>query len=215
MKHSLMNMYSRLFSFFGPQNWWPAETPFEVMIGAILTQNTNWRNVEKAIENLKKEGLLSVSELYKIPEQMLAYLIRPAGYYKIKAKRVKNLISHIMENYGGNVERFFSLDTGALRGVLLSIKGIGRETADSILLYAAKRPVFVVDAYTHRILKRHNIIWDEVSYEDMQELFMKNLPHDEALFNEFHALIVETGKHFCRKKPLCSSCPLNGWPEKG
>ncbi len=213
MKKRLMNMYSRLFSFFGPQNWWPAETPFEVMIGAILTQNTNWKNVEKAIENLKKEGLLSVSELHRIPEQELASLIRPAGYYRMKAKRLKNFISHIVEDHGGNLENLFSQDTESLRKELLSIKGIGPETADSILLYAARRPVFVVDSYTYRILKRHNIIWDDIPYDELQRIFMENLPHDESLFNEFHALIVETGKHFCKKRPLCEACPLNGWSE--
>ncbi len=213
MKKRLMNMYSRLFSFFGPQNWWPAETPFEVMIGAILTQNTNWKNVEKAIENLKKEGLLSVSELHSIREQELASLIRPAGYYRMKAKRLKSFISHIVEDHGGNLENLFSLDTESLRKELLSIKGIGPETADSILLYAAKRPVFVVDSYTYRILKRHNIIWDDIPYDELQRIFMENLPHDESLFNEFHALIVETGKHFCKKRPLCEACPLNGWSE--
>ncbi len=213
MKKRLMDMYNRLFSFFGPQNWWPAETPFEVMIGAILTQNTNWKNVEKAIENLKKEGLLSVSELHSIREQELASLIRPAGYYKMKAKRLKNFISHIVEDHGGNLENLFSLDTESLRKELLSIKGIGPETADSILLYAARRPVFVVDSYTYRILKRHDIIWDDIPYDELQRIFMENLPHDESLFNEFHALIVETGKHFCKKRPLCEACPLNGWSE--
>jgi len=214
MKERLMDMYNRLFSFFGPQHWWPAKTPFEVIIGAILTQNTNWKNVERAIENLKREGLLSASGLYKIPEQILASLIRPAGYYKMKARRLKNFISYIMENYEGDLENLFSLDTESLRKELLSIKGIGPETADSILLYAAKRPVFVVDSYTYRILKRHNIIWNNISYNELQEIFMKNLPHDEILFNEFHALIVETGKHFCKKRPICKDCPLDGWPEK-
>ena len=214
MKNRLMEMYKRLLSFFGPQNWWPADTPFEVVIGAILTQNTNWKNVEKAIENLKKEGFLSIPELYNISEQRLASLIRPAGYYNIKAKRLKNFISHVMENHNGDLEDLFSLDTESLRKELLSIKGIGPETADSILLYAAKRPVFVVDAYTYRILRRHELIWDDASYDELQELFMKDLPHDETLFNEFHALIVETGKRFCKKRPLCEDCPLNGWPEQ-
>lgn len=215
MKEAIMDMYKRLFSFFGPQNWWPAETPLEVMVGAVLTQNTNWKNVEKAIENLKKEGLLSVSGLYNISEQRLAFLIKPAGYYKMKAKRLKNLVSYMMERHKGNLSNLFSLDTESLRKELLSIQGIGPETADSILLYAIKRPVFVVDAYTYRILKRHELIWDDTSYDELQQLFMKELPHDEALFNEFHALIVKAGKSFCKKRPLCHVCPLNGWPAKG
>ena len=214
MKEKLKDMYKRMFSFFGPQNWWPADTPLEVMIGAILTQNTNWKNVEKAISNLKERGLLDMLKLYEISEEELSILIRPAGYFKIKAKRIKNLISYIVENYNASLKDFFSLTTNTLRDELLSIKGIGPETADSILLYAAHRPVFVVDAYTFRIMKRHNIIWDDISYEELQELFMKNLPPDEQLFNEFHALIVRTGKCFCKKNPLCSACPLNGWPEQ-
>ncbi len=213
MKEKLEDMYERMFSFFGPQNWWPADTALEVMIGAILAQNTNWKNVEKAISNLKEKELLDVLKLYEIPEQELSLLIRPAGYFKVKAKRIKNLISHIVKNYNSELSNFFSLDTSSLRQELLSIKGIGPETADSILLYAAHRPVFVVDAYTFRIMKRHNLIWDEISYEELQQLFMKNLPNDEQLFNEFHALIVQTGKHFCKKNPLCTNCPLNGWPE--
>ena len=214
MKEKLKDMYKRMFSFFGHQNWWPADTPLEVMIGAILTQNTNWKNVEKAISNLKERGLLDMLKLYEISEEELSILIRPAGYFKIKAKRIKNLISYIVENYNASLKDFFSLTTDTLRDELLSIKGIGSETADSILLYAAHRPVFVVDAYTFRIMKRHNIIWDDISYEELQELFMKNLPPDEQLFNEFHALIVRTGKCFCKKNPLCSACPLNGWPEQ-
>ncbi len=212
MKDILMNMYKRLFSFFGPQDWWPADTPFEVMIGAVLTQNTNWKNVERAIENLKKDGLLSVNNLYRLSKEELAFRIRPAGYYKIKAQRLKNLISYIMEKYEGDLNAFFSLNIYKLREELLSIKGIGPETADSIILYAAKKPIFVVDAYTFRILKRHDFVWDGIGYDELQALFMDNLPHDEVLFNEFHALIVETGKKFCRKRPLCIDCPLKNWP---
>ncbi len=214
MKEKLKDMYKKMLSFFGPQNWWPADTPLEVMIGAILTQNTNWKNVEKAINNLKEKGLLDILKIHKMPEQELSLLIKSAGYFKIKAKRVKNLISHIVKNYNADLNKFFSLDTESLRRELLSIKGIGPETADSILLYAAHRPVFVVDAYTFRIMKRHNMIWDDIGYEELQELFMKNLPCDEQLFNEFHALIVQTGKQFCKKKPLCKGCPLDGWPEQ-
>jgi len=213
MKEKLMDMYKRMISFFGPQRWWPAEDPFEVMVGAVLTQNTNWKNVEKAIKNLKERGILNIKSLYYVPEKEISYIIRPAGYYNIKAKRLKNLVSHIYERYEGDINKFFSLDLSSLRSELLSIKGIGPETADSIILYAAQKPIFVVDAYTFRILKRHGIIYDEISYDELQEIFMKNLPTDVKLFNEFHALIVETGKRFCKKKPTCEKCPLNGWPE--
>lgn len=209
-----MEMYNRMLSFFGPQNWWPADTPLEVMIGAVLTQNTNWKNVEKAIDNLKREGLLDIKKLYDISEQKLSFLIRPAGYFKVKAYRLKNLISYIVEKYDSDLEKLFSLDLYSLRKELLSIKGIGPETADSIILYAAKKPIFVVDSYTYRIMKRHQMIWDDITYDELQQLFMENLPSDESLFNEFHALIVETGKNFCKKKPLCNLCPLYGWPEE-
>ncbi len=213
MKDKLIDMYKRMFSFFGPQRWWPAEDPFEIMVGAVLTQNTNWKNVEKAIRNLKERGVLDIKNLYHIPEKELSYIIRPAGYYNIKARRLKALVSHIYEIYGGDISRFFSLDLPSLRSELLSIKGIGPETADSIILYAAQKPIFVVDAYTYRIMKRHGMIYDEISYDELQEMFMKNLPADVKLFNEFHALIVETGKQFCKKRPVCEKCPLNGWPK--
>ncbi len=210
MKERLLEIYRRLFDFFGPLNWWPAKDELEIAVGAILTQNTNWRNAEKAIRNLKQKGLLSVNALSKIKEEDLSYEIRSCGYYRIKAKRIKNFIKHIVERFDSDLKRFLSLDTESLRNELLSIKGIGPETADCILLYAAKRPVFVVDEYTFRILRRHNLIWDQISYEDLQKIFMENLPADVEMFSQFHALIVETGKRFCKKKPICKSCPLEG-----
>jgi endonuclease-3 related protein len=157
----LMEMYHILYSALGPQNWWPAETELEMMVGAVLTQNTNWNNVEKAIGNLKEKGLLSVPRLRDIPAPVLAECIRPAGYFNIKAKRLKNLITHIEATYDGDIHALFSIDTDAIRGELLSVKGIGPETADSIILYGAGRPLFVVDTYTHRILTRHGIIQEE------------------------------------------------------
>ena len=211
---SLMEMYNLLYSSLGPQNWWPAETEFEMMVGAILTQNTNWNNVEKAILNLKEKALLSIRELSQIPESILAEYIRPAGYYNLKVKRLKNLIKFIENRYNGDINKLFNLDIEVIRKELLSVKGIGLETADSIVLYGAGRPLFVVDTYTHRILTRHGLIEEEAGYNDLQLFFMYNLPNDVELFKEFHALIVKTGKDFCRRKPLCSQCPLENLATK-
>ena len=205
-----MEAYDLLFSAFGPQNWWPAETALEMMLGAILTQNTSWNNVEKALQNLKENDLLSVKGLNQLPTSHLAEYIRPSGYYNIKSTRVKNLIAFIEDEHQGDLEGLFSLDTEAIRSQLLSVKGIGMETADSIILYGAGKAVFVVDTYTYRILTRHGLIAEEAGYHDVQMLFMENLPHDVGLFKEFHALIVKVGKDFCRKRPLCSHCPLEG-----
>ena len=210
----LMETYNLLFAAFGPQNWWPAETELEMMVGAILTQNTSWNNVEKAIQNLKERDLLSIRGLGEIPASILAGYIRPAGYYNLKAKRLKNLIKFIEDKYNGDVDRLFSPDTDAIRKGLLSVKGIGMETADSIVLYGAGRPVFVVDTYTHRILARHGLIEEEAGYNDLQVFLMDNLPHDVEFFKEFHALMVKAGKDFCRRKPLCSNCPLENLNKK-
>jgi endonuclease-3 related protein len=207
----LTEMFHLLLAHFGPQNWWPAETALEVMIGAILTQNTNWANVEKAISNLKDKGLVSLERLVSVSIEDLAKEIRPAGYYNIKAKRLKNLINFIADQYDGDLSHFLQEETEALRKGLLSVNGVGHETADSIILYAANRPLFVVDAYTHRILSRHGMAGEETTYYEMQALFMDHLPEDASFFNEFHALIVLTGKNYCRKNPLCSDCPLGQW----
>ncbi|MFO7600434.1 MAG: endonuclease III domain-containing protein [Candidatus Desulfacyla sp.] len=209
----LLEMFERLLAHFGPQNWWPAETPLEVMIGAILTQNTNWTNVEKAISNLKDKGLISLDCLVSLPTAELALEIRSAGYYNIKAKRLKNLFNYIADQYDGDLAYFFNQETHVIREGLLSVNGIGQETADSIVLYAANRPIFVVDAYTHRILSRHKMSPEETTYHDIQSLFMDHLPEDVSLYNEFHALIVLTGKHYCRKTPLCPECPLDRWED--
>ncbi len=210
----LKEIYERLYAHFGPQNWWPAETPFEVCVGAILTQNTNWRNVERAIENLKARGLLSPEALNELTEGELAAFIRPAGYFRVKARRLKAFVRWLVENYGGRLEKLSEKETEELRRELLSIPGIGPETADSILLYALERPVFVVDAYTRRILLRHGLVTEEADYHEIQELFMENLPPEVPLFNEYHALLVACGKHLCRpKKPLCPDCPLRDLDE--
>lgn len=212
----LNEMFDLLLGQFSPQNWWPGETPFEVMVGAVLTQNTNWKNVEKAIGNLKRKGLLSPENLHALPLSRLAEEIRPAGYYNIKAKRLRNLTTFIQERYGGDLAPMLNAESGTLREGLLSIKGIGPETADSILLYAANLPVFVIDTYTYRILRRHGMADEEETYDELQALFMDHLPEDHRLFNEFHALIVRTGKDYCRKTPRCEHCPLRSWgPSEG
>jgi endonuclease-3 related protein len=205
----LLEIYEILLEHFGPQGWWPGETPLEIMVGAVLTQNTNWTNVRKAIDNLKKENLLSFGKLHGLPVEVLAEKIRPAGYYNLKAARLKNLLNFIAQEHNGSLNEMFASDMHRLREEIMDVKGIGPETADSILLYAGGKPVFVVDAYTHRIFTRHNIIAEEDGYHDIQEYFSLSLPVDVALFNEYHALIVRAGKEFCKKsKPLCSNCPL-------
>lgn len=206
---TLNKFYSSLFSAFGPQGWWPGKTRFEVIIGAILTQNTAWTNVEKAIRNLKSEKLLSPEKMRALPHDTLAAHIRPAGYFNIKAKRLRSFLDHLFERHNGSIDRLLKQETKALRCELLSINGIGPETADSILLYAGSHPEFVVDAYTKRILIRHGIVDEKAEYEDVKALFMSCLPQDVQLFNEYHALIVRTGKDFCRtKEPRCKECPL-------
>ena len=212
---ALMDMFDLMSDRFGPQDWWPGDGPFEVMAGAVLTQNTNWTNVEKAIANLKKDGLLSVRGIYEVSKDKLADSIRPAGYYNIKSERLKNLVSLLAGQYEGDIFRLFDEDIEDQRRALLSVKGIGPETADSIILYAAKKPVFVIDAYTYRILHRHNMVDEQVTYEELQDLFMDNLSSDHELFNEFHALIVKVGKEYCKKIPKCDNCPLNGWERIG
>ena len=206
-----MEMYDLMLNHFGPQHWWPAEDALEMMVGAILTQNTSWNNVEKAIKNLKKRSILNIKALHGISVPELAEEIRTAGYFNIKAARLKNLIKFIVERYDGDISMLLMEKTDVLREGLLSIRGVGPETADSILLYAVERPVFVIDSYTHRILNRHGLADDQASYYELQELFMDNLVEDTGLFNEFHALIVRIGKQYCRRKPLCDRCPLEKW----
>lgn len=202
-------IYGLLYAKFGPRHWWPGDTKLEVIIGAILTQNTAWRNVEKALENLKKEKVLTVSKLYHVPEKKLSRLIRPSGYHNVKADRIRNFLKFLNVRYQGSLDKMFKTDLYKLRGELVDIKGIGSETADSILLYAGAKPIFVVDAYTKRVLARHGLINEEAKYEEVQSLFMDNLPKDARLFNEFHALIVELGKSTCKsKEPLCNVCPI-------
>ncbi len=209
---TLLEIYNTLYSFFGPQSWWPGDGAFEIAVGAILTQNTNWANVEKAINNLKSHGLLNVNALHEMPANKLASLIRPAGYFNIKAKRLKEFVDFLVTNYRGSMKRMGNKDTHRLREMLLSINGIGPETADSILLYALGKPVFVIDAYTKRVLQRHGLANEKFTYVELQELFHKNLSPDVRLFNEYHALFVKIGKDYCRPKPRCEICPLKKFP---
>ncbi|MCR4287355.1 MAG: endonuclease III domain-containing protein [Deltaproteobacteria bacterium] len=200
-----------MFAAFGAQGWWPGKTRFEVIAGAILTQNTAWTNVEKAIANLKARGVLSPAKLHGLKTGELAALIRPAGYFNIKAKRLKNFTDYLFKEHNGSLDRLLKQRSPKeLREELLKISGIGPETADSIVLYAANMPEFVVDAYTKRIFSRHLIVKEDAQYEELKSVFMENLEPDAAFFNEYHALIVRTGKDFCRpKEPLCTGCPLN------
>jgi endonuclease-3 related protein len=203
-----MKIYQRLYRAYGPMHWWPGETPFEVMVGAILTQNTSWRNVEKAIQNLKARKVLHVRGIQQLKTSQLASLIRSSGYFRIKAERLKAFVDFLSENYNGDLKRMMKEGVETLRQKLLHVKGIGPETADSILLYGLKKPIFVVDAYTKRILSRHRIISAKTSYDEVQRLFMDYLPHDEGLFNEYHALLVYLGKTLCKKIPRCDRCPI-------
>ncbi len=208
-KTVLISMYHKLYDNLGPSHWWPGESILEICIGAILTQNTNWQNVEKAISNLKKEKLLDANALYNLSTDTLAFLIKPAGYYNIKTKRIKNFLHFLKSEVNLEIEKLKEYELSILRKKLLSINGIGPETADSMLLYAFEKPIFVVDAYTARIFSRHKLIPEEITYEELQTFSHAYLPQDLMVYKEFHALLVRTGKIWCRKKtPLCKKCPL-------
>lgn len=204
----LNEIYELLLQAYGPQHWWPAESPLEVLVGAVLTQNTNWQGVEKAMASLKLHNLLDPHKLQAIPTEDLARLIKPTGYYNLKARRLKNLIEFVTEAYSGDLETMGQAETGHLRKKLLAVNGVGPETADSILLYALQKPVFVVDTYTYRVMSRHGLVGEEVSYDELQELFTQHLPLEMKLFNEYHALLVRVGKLHCQRKPRCQGCPL-------
>ena len=205
----LRQFFDTLLQAHGEQHWWPGQTPFEVIVGAILVQNTGWANVEHAIVNLRQAKLLSPSALEKVPQTKLARLIRSSGYFRQKARKLKVFVKFLRKEHRGSLAVMFRSPTAKLREQLLSVHGIGPETADSILLYAGNHPVFVVDAYTRRILHRHGFAHGKESYEEIRGLFEKSLPNDPQVFNEFHALLVHTGKNFCRARaPLCSECAL-------
>ncbi len=210
MKDILIKIYRTLYQTYGPRNWWPGETPFEVMVGAILTQNTSWRNVEKAIQKLKGKGVLNPQGIHHLRKSQLAPLIKSSGYYRIKADRLKGFIDFLFGEYDGHIKKMGKEKMEKMREELLGVKGIGPETADSILLYGLKKPIFVIDAYTRRILSRHGMITEKASYKEVQRLFMDHLPLDEKLFNEYHALLVHLGKTVCKKIPRCDVCPIKG-----
>jgi endonuclease III related protein len=208
----LQELYQKMLQAFGPQGWWPGETPFEVALGAILTQNTNWNNVARVIQGLKEAGLLDPSALQTLPEEELALRLKPAGYFNIKARRIKSFLDFLGQ-FQGSMELLAREDPETLRPALLQVKGVGPETADSILLYALNQPTFVVDAYTFRILWRHGLMDGPSSYEDLRQFFMERLAPQVPLFQEYHALLVRLGKEFCRPRPRCDACPLQGWPQ--
>jgi len=208
--------YNSLFTAFGPQHWWPGKNQFEVIVGAILTQNTSWKNVEPAISNLRSAGLLSPTAIEKAPLRRLERMVQSSGYFRQKARKLKAFCKFLRTEYGGSLKRMFETPTIVLREKLLGVFGIGPETADSILLYAGEHPVFVVDAYTRRMLSRHGWIHDKAKYDDVRWMFEREFPGDVRRLNEFHALIVNTGKNFCRThNPLCGECPLGRYLEEG
>ncbi|MCS7250416.1 MAG: hypothetical protein NZ608_05765 [candidate division WOR-3 bacterium] len=210
VQNIVFKIYQILYNHFGPQNWWPGENEIEIMIGAILTQNTNWQNVEKAIKNLKEKTKLDPIIIYKTPLKRLAKIIKPSGFYNIKAKRLKEFIKFFLKEYKGRIEEMRKENIEVLREKLLKVKGIGKETTDSILLYALQKPIFVIDNYTKRIFLRHQLFSGK-SYEEWQEYFIKNLPKDTKIYNEYHALLVKLAKTFCLKTPLCDNCPLKDY----
>lgn len=205
---TLLEMYRAMRDHFGHQHWWPGEGALEICLGAILTQNTNWGNVERALENLKAEGLMDLACLDEVPAERLAELIRPAGYFNVKARRLKCFLRHIRNHWGGNLNACLDRPAEVLRPELLGIHGIGPETADSIILYAAGQATFVIDAYTMRIFRRHSLIDSTVGYEDVRSMCQHLLPRDVELWNDYHAQLVAVGKHFCRPRAQCVGCPL-------
>ncbi len=229
-KSILMSMYQAMLGALGPSSWWPGDTPFEVAVGAVLTQNTAWGNVEKAVARLKERGALTPGAMWNMPLEDLEECLRPSGYFRIKAQRLRNLLAFFSRAADGilqpphaspcappddpSLSFLCLLGTPELRKGLLSVKGIGPETADSILLYALGRERFVVDAYTHRMFSRHGLIGEEADYHEMADFFMDSLDADVSVYNEYHALIVRVGKDFCKKsKPLCAQCPLKSFLE--
>ncbi len=208
----LQQIYDQLHRRFGPQHWWPGDSPFEIMVGAVLTQNTNWANVEKAIANLKQADVLTPQGMHALPLADLAEIIRPAGTFRRKAQRLHKVLVWLCEDHDGTLAALGDIATDRLREELLGVKGVGPETADSILLYALNRPVFVVDTYTARVAVRHELIEPPFDYHMLQDLFMDHLLADVSLFNEYHALLVAAGKDYCKPKPRCDHCPLGDLP---
>lgn len=207
----LRAVFDALGTHFGAQFWWPGRTRFEVIVGAILTQNTAWSNVEKAVVRLRRARALSPARLHALSGRQLAEHIRPAGYFNVKARRLRAFTEMLISSFGGSLNALFRLPTPALREMLLAVHGIGPETADSILLYAAGRPVFVVDAYTRRMMERHGWVEPGAPYDEVAAIFTRIVPPDRAVYNECHALLVALGKRYCRPRPQCAYCPLKTW----
>ncbi len=207
----LMKYYDAMRSRFGHRAWWPGDSPLEVCVGAVLTQNTSWKNVEKAMDNLRAASALDLMKIYRMSHDELAQIIRPAGYYNVKARRLRNFVDHVVERHGADTGSLFSSTIESIREELLSINGVGPETADSIILYGARKPIFVVDAYTRRILERHGLVDKGVDYYSAQQMFHDLLQPDTALYNDFHAQIVAVGHHYCKPKPTCDDCPLQSF----
>jgi endonuclease-3 related protein len=207
-QEELLEIYGSLLKAFGYRNWWPAEGPFEVIIGAILTQNVSWNNASKAIANLKNAKKLDPITLYNSSPGNIAPLIRPSRFYNMKSMKIKNFMDFFYEEYGGDITAMSGEDPVILRKKLLAVKGLGKETVDAIMLYACHMPVFVVDAYTKRVLLRYGILKGDPSYDEIQGYFMDNLPRDRTLYNDFHAQIVHLGNSICKSTPLCGACPI-------
>ena len=206
---SLTDVYHLLRGHHGPQKWWPADTPFEVMVGAILVQRTTWTNTRRAIENLKRAGKLSPRAIRDTGEEDIQELVKPSGFFRTKARKLRALSEFLGERYGDSLEAMSELSDSELRGELLSVYGVGDETADDIMLYAFGRPLFVVDAYTRRIFGRLGLVDPNLKYADVQSVFQDGIPRDVALYNEYHGLIVVHGKAICKTRPVCSECPLD------
>ena len=216
MSSIAQQVYQHLYDELGPQHWWPGQSPLEVMVGAVLVQNTAWKNVERAIDNLREASLLTPQRLLDAATDEIEELIRPAGYFRQKTKRLRGLIEFVIREYGGSIDAMREADTSQMREQLLALHGIGPETADSILLYALEKPILVVDTYTHRIFARHGWIAYEADYHQLQQHLTSELPAETLLYNEMHALLVNVGHHHCRKTPRCDQCPLREMlPESG
>lgn len=214
-RRALEEIFQRLTHHFGPTRWWPGDSPFEIAVGAVLTQNTAWTNVEKAIANLKRARKLSPKAILDCGDRELHELLRPSGYFRVKTSRLRSFCDHLIAHYAGSMTRMARRPVNELRVELLGIAGIGPETADDILLYACEKPVFVVDAYTRRILARHGLVAGDIGYEELRSVFERNLESDLYVFKEYHGLIVYTGKDFCRRAPKCESCPLAPMLKRG
>lgn len=210
LRKQLLNIFNSLLEYFGPRHWWPAETPLEVIFGCILTQNVTWKNVEVAISNLKRKNLININKVLSIPSEDLAQLIKTTRYYNQKTSTLKNFCFMLKNKFDGDLDSLFRLDLENLRKILLSLKGIGKETADAIILYAANKPIFVIDAYTIRIFSRIGFFNQNTGYDEAQRFFHHNLPQDLYLYNEYHALIDALGQNICKaKNPNCYLCPIN------